>query len=265
MIVTPKISQDLLKVKIIFDFLSNKDLESQSLPGAAIEFSQDELNLITSQLLELNNSAEISIQKLSQLVRILKPKISRQEWLSLIIPVERALKKNPVDADFLISCEDNLTLQRTTFPLRLVLDSFRSAFNVGALFRSAECLGVEHLYLCGYTPTPEMEKVHKSALGTENQVSWSYHESTEKLLLELKSTYHLVALETSSQAKPLQDEFPKTPTVFILGNERFGLDPQTLQLCHEVRKIPLYGSKNSLNASTCGALAIYEWTQQWNS
>jgi tRNA G18 (ribose-2'-O)-methylase SpoU len=34
-------------------------------------------------------------------------------------------------------------------------DNLRSAFNVGAIFRTAECFGVRKIFLCGYTATPD--------------------------------------------------------------------------------------------------------------
>ena len=53
-------------------------------------------------------------------------------------------------------------------------------------------------------------------------------------------------------------------TIRYLGNERFGLDADQLKLCDEVRKIPTFGVKNSLNAATAAAIAGYEWRKQWN-
>ena len=38
-------------------------------------------------------------------------------------------------------------------PLTLVLDHLRSAFNVGAIFRTADCVGVGRILACGYTAT----------------------------------------------------------------------------------------------------------------
>ena len=55
----------------------------------------------------------------------------------------------------------------------LVLDNIRSAHNVGSLFRTADAVGVEKLFLCGTTPAPidrfgrERSDVAKVALGAE--------------------------------------------------------------------------------------------------
>ena len=37
-------------------------------------------------------------------------------------------------------------------PLVVICDSLRSAFNVGSIFRTSECVGVREIVLCGYAP-----------------------------------------------------------------------------------------------------------------
>ena len=44
--------------------------------------------------------------------------------------------------------------RRPKFPVTLVLDNLRSAFNVGSIFRTSDGCGIQHLYLAGITPTP---------------------------------------------------------------------------------------------------------------
>src|SRR5512143_3342076 len=73
-----------------------------------------------------------------------------------------------------------------------LLDNIRSAWNVGSIFRSAEGLGLPHLYLCGITPIPDAAPVKKTALGAENNVSWSSHSNAVVLVAELKAQRHAV-------------------------------------------------------------------------
>ncbi|HWU44716.1 MAG TPA: TrmH family RNA methyltransferase, partial [Bdellovibrio sp.] len=68
---------------------------------------------------------------------------------------------------------------------------------------------------------------------------------------------------TAASAVDLFSDFPTEPTAFILGNERFGLDPEILKLIDEVRIIPLRGRKNSLNVGVTAAIAGFEWMRQW--
>ncbi|MFT3894729.1 MAG: hypothetical protein QM730_24125 [Anaerolineales bacterium] len=52
----------------------------------------------------------------------------------------------------------------------VLMDNIRSAWNVGSIFRSADGFGFVHAYLCGITPTPEVEAVAKTSLGAEDSV-----------------------------------------------------------------------------------------------
>ncbi len=194
----------------------------------------------------------------------LTPGMSLKHFQALIVPLEREYQKNPSDEDFLVTSLDIKNRERKIIPLQLALANWRSGFNVGSLFRTADGLGVEHLHLLGYTATPENTAVKKTALGSDESVSWSSQAKTEESLHNLKAQgFYLIAFETSPRAKTLSEKFPHTKSVMLFGNERFGLNPEELKLCDEIRSIPMSGIKNSLNVAVCAALAIYEWKKQW--
>ena len=62
-------------------------------------------------------------------------------------------------------------------PVAVVLDDVRSEMNVGSVFRTADAFIVEHIALCGITATPPKHEIHKTALGAEDSVAWSYHKT----------------------------------------------------------------------------------------
>ena len=59
-------------------------------------------------------------------------------------------------------------------PLVVVLDDVRSMHNVGSVFRTGDAFAVERIVLCGITATPPSRDIHKTALGAEMTVPWSY-------------------------------------------------------------------------------------------
>ena len=61
----------------------------------------------------------------------------------------------------------------TRLPASVLLADVRSAYNVGAFFRTAEAVRCEHLYLAGISPPPTHRGVAKTALGAEQRVAWS--------------------------------------------------------------------------------------------
>lgn len=94
--------------------------------------------------------------------------------------------------------------------LFLILNDIRSAYNVGAIFRTADGAGVDKIYLSGYTPIPPKEsKMHKTqadkmiektALGAEKNIAWEKCADLEKLLEKLRSEkIKIVALEKNRE------------------------------------------------------------------
>jgi len=146
-------------------------------------------------------------------------------------------------------------------PLHLLLDNVRSIFNVGSIFRSADGVGVGHLYLCGITPTPAHPKLAKTALGAEHSIPWSQHTNALDLAQALQTQgHHLWALEETATAERLFAQLiflPAHPVTLIVGNEITGVDPALLALCERVLTIPMGGQKRSLNVATAAGIAMY--------
>jgi len=146
--------------------------------------------------------------------------------------------------------------------LSIILDNLRSAQNVGSIFRTANGAGVQHIYCCGTTPTPDHAKVKKSSLGAEEVTGWSYHPNCLKLIEELKLTgCLLLALESTPESISLINLAPsywKHPQLALLvGNEISGIDPQVLGTAHQVLHIPMAGTKTSLNVAVTTGIALY--------
>ncbi|OIO87003.1 MAG: hypothetical protein AUK01_01380 [Anaerolineae bacterium CG2_30_57_67] len=144
--------------------------------------------------------------------------------------------------------------------LEAVLDNIRSAWNVGAIFRSADGLGVSKIHLCGITPSPENAAVRKTALGAENFIPWQASRNALKSAQMLQAQgLRLVALEQSPRAVALT-AFTLRPAggiALIVGNEVTGVDPALLEMCDDVVEIPMRGQKRSLNVEVAFAIAAH--------
>jgi 23S rRNA (guanosine2251-2'-O)-methyltransferase len=159
--------------------------------------------------------------------------------------------------------------QRQLLPLCALVDNVRSTFNVGSIFRSADGVGLQQLYLCGISPTPAHPKLRKTALGAESNVQWSYHTNALHLARDLKANgQQLWALEEHPRATSLFNvEFTVLPSqcapiTLIMGNERAGVDPDLLALCEQIICIPMHGNKQSLNVATAFGIAVYLLAQR---
>lgn len=151
---------------------------------------------------------------------------------------------------------------RGVHKIHLLLDNWRSLFNVGAAFRTADGAGVRHLYLCGITATPEMQpKLAKTALGAERDVAWSYHADAVRFAGELQAQgAQLWVLERSDTADSLFD-ITSVPNdclvVLAAGNEIIGVDPALVAMADRVVQLPMLGSKHSLNVAVALSVATY--------
>lgn len=152
---------------------------------------------------------------------------------------------------------------RVNHGLRVILDNLRSAYNVGSIFRTSDGVAVEHIYLCGITPSPDDNSdIEKTALGAAGYLSWSKHTNALILARQLKQEgFKLLALECSPRSQLIQEYRTNTednrPTVLILGNERAGVDPGLIEICDTVLMLPMLGKKGSLNVAVAFGIAAY--------
>ncbi len=147
-------------------------------------------------------------------------------------------------------------------PIYLIAQNIRSLHNVGSLFRTADCFGVNKIYLTGYTGTPPRPQISKVALGADEWIPWEKHWHTHLLIKKLKQQgIKIYALETGKQTKPLNKFKPQFPCALIVGNEIKGITPTVLKLADAIISIPMLGQKESLNVGIAAGVALYEFNR----
>jgi 23S rRNA (guanosine2251-2'-O)-methyltransferase len=156
---------------------------------------------------------------------------------------------------------DSTPLSQKNAEFAVLLDNIRSAWNVGSIFRSADGFGFAHAYLCGITPTPDIEAVTKTSLGAEDSVTWSYHKDAVKLVKGLKKEgWQIWVLEESKKGKSIaQASIHKLHgrAVLIVGSEITGVDPELLDTTDEIFYIPMRGEKKSFNVAMAFSVAAF--------
>ena len=146
----------------------------------------------------------------------------------------------------------------------VILPNIRSAQNVGSFFRTADAAGVGEIFLVGITPTPidrfgrPNTLVTKTSLGAENTISWSYSKTLSPLLRKLKQKgFTIIAIEQSSSSVDYKKINTTGPIAFVFGNEVKGLSKSVLAKMDIVAEIPMKGTKESLNVSVAGGIAMF--------
>ena len=146
-------------------------------------------------------------------------------------------------------------------PLRLLAHDMDIALNVGALFRIADALGVEHVHLSGTSPVPPDPKIRKTSRSAERHVAWSHAADPLETVAALKAQgWRLVSLELSTQSVPLDTlaVAPGDRICLVVGAENTGVCQALLDASDATVHIPMRGHNSSMNVANACAIATYE-------
>ena len=151
-------------------------------------------------------------------------------------------------------------------PLVVVLDNVRSQHNVGAVFRTADAMRIERVVLCGICCCPPNQEIHKTALGAEESVEWSYYKETLDAVKDLQAQgYTVYAVEQAHDSITLEEaaeqmvngQWSNGKLAVILGHEVFGVQQAVIDNCSQCIEIPQYGTKHSMNVSVTAGIVMY--------
>ena len=134
--------------------------------------------------------------------------------------------------------------QAEKFPIIVVLENIRSAYNVGSVFRTCDAF-----------------QIKKTALGAEETVSWKFFKMTADAIEELKiKKYKVYAVEQAEGSYKLHSaNFKQNEKIAVVfGNEVTGIEQSTIQLCEGCIEIPQFGMKHSLNIATAAGVVLWE-------
>lgn len=142
--------------------------------------------------------------------------------------------------------------------LQIIAHNIRSRENVGSLFRTCDSLGVERLWLTGYTPAPPDHRIHKVALGAEAMVPFSTSVDLAAVFRLLRADgFFIFALELAPTALNLAETRFPDRVGLVLGSEVEGVVPFILEQCDGIVEIKQRGLKESLNVSVAAGIAAW--------
>lgn len=146
-------------------------------------------------------------------------------------------------------------------PIYLVLDNVIDTYNIGSMFRLADAIAAEKLYICGATEYPPNSRIHKAAVGTEEWVPWVKYNSAPDAIKELKSRgIQIICVEQSPKSIPytLLPIRLKSPAAIVVGNETEGVSREALDLADLIVELPMFGVNISLNVWGSAAVIAYK-------
>lgn len=147
------------------------------------------------------------------------------------------------------------------FNVSILLEDVRSMQNVGSVFRTSDALGLNTLYLSGYTPRPPHRDIQKTALGATETVRWEGVEDALTCLEALKRQgVTIIAVEQTHNSTLLHEFVPDMNKAYVLvfGNEVEGVSDAVLAIADRVIEIPQVGAKHSMNVSVSAGIVLWE-------
>jgi 23S rRNA (guanosine2251-2'-O)-methyltransferase len=176
----------------------------------------------------------------------------------------RELRMTSPDAQFAKQIKRN--------PIFIVLDNVLDTYNVGAIFRLADAVAAQKVYLCGATETPPNSKIKKASINTWAWVEWEYC-STAKYAVEQcrmqpclpagrNAECRIVAVEQDKRSVPFYKAEYQMPLALVVGNETTGVSKDILEVADTIVELPMWGVNKSLNVMVSCSIVLYEIMKQ---
>ncbi|NGX43667.1 MAG: tRNA (guanosine(18)-2'-O)-methyltransferase [Chlamydiae bacterium] len=151
------------------------------------------------------------------------------------------------------------------YPLSFLAHNIDVPMNIGSLFRLADALSVEKIYLSGSSPVPPNSKIRKTSRATEKYVPFSYEKDPFSLIQKLKSKgYTIISLEITSASIDIRELSVANheKICLILGSENAGVSQELLDVSDKIVYIPMLGHCSSMNVAIACSITTYEITRR---
>lgn len=150
-------------------------------------------------------------------------------------------------------------------PIYVIADNIRSLYNVGSIFRTADGIMAEKIYLCGITGIPPRREIEKTSLGACEVVPWEYRDTAVSAVRELKSKgVQIITLELTEPDEHFIEASYDFPAAIVIGHEINGVSEEVIELTNKAVTIPMLGRANSLNVANAFSVAVYQMLYQYN-
>jgi tRNA G18 (ribose-2'-O)-methylase SpoU len=158
------------------------------------------------------------------------------------------------------------TARNVKLPVCIIAPDIEGPMNIGSLFRIADALGIEKLYLTGSSPVPPNPKIRKTSRATEQFVAHEHHASALDLVKQLRGLgYKIVSLEITTHSRDLRElsslSFDKV--ALIVGSENTGIAQELLNASDFTLHIPMFGQSSSMNLATACAIGAFELARRF--
>ena len=162
--------------------------------------------------------------------------------------------KEYIDVDEILS----IATTKNEIAFILLFDEIEDPHNLGALIRTAVCLGAHGGIIPKHNAAPVNETVAKTSAGASAHFPIAKVTNIAATIEELKEKGIWIVGTDADAQRSFTDVDYSMPVALVIGNEGKGIRRLVKEKCDFLVKIPMTGSFDSLNASVAGALIMYE-------
>ena len=161
--------------------------------------------------------------------------------------------------------EDHQKVGLKKNPIYIICDNILDTYNTGSIFRLADAVAAEKVYLCGITETPPNTRIKKASINTTEWVEWEYVSTTLEAMSKLKSqipNIQVVAVEQNEKSVPFDSAEYSFPIALIVSNETSGATQEVLNAADLIVEMPMFGVNKSLNVMVSLGIVLYQVIQK---
>lgn len=154
-----------------------------------------------------------------------------------------------------------LTPEEKKTAILVALDQIQDPHNLGAIARSAACLGAKALLVPDRRAATTTPAAVQSSAGAIEKIPVLEIGNLAQNLERLKQEGFWV-YGADMEGKPCWETKLNQPLVLVIGSEGKGLRQLVRERCDELIQVPQGGGVSSLNASAAAAVLLYEAARQ---
>lgn len=140
-----------------------------------------------------------------------------------------------------------------------VLENITNPTNVGAVFRSAAALGMDAVILTEECSDPLYRRAARVSMGNVFQIPWTFADGNwHDKIHDMGFKSAAMALETDSVSIDDKELMAEKKLAVVLGNEGYGLYPETILKSDYTVMIPMTHGVDSLNVAAASAVAFWQ-------
>lgn len=147
-------------------------------------------------------------------------------------------------------------------PLLVICDELTDPHNLGAILRSAECVGAHGVIIPKRRSVGLTATVAKASAGAVEYMPVARVTNINAAIADLKEKGVWIFGTAAEGSIPMYQADLTIPAAIVIGNEGSGMSPLVRKNCDVTVHIPMKGNISSLNASCAATVLLYEALRQ---